>query len=150
MTEQPKIEFAKGRPPNFEEIAKVLPQARRSDTVFTYGNVIYVANGQELPQSIIAHECVHVQQQFLYGRDAWWERYLRDIAFRFQQETAAHQVEYRIMLNDGNRRERRRAEKLIAQRLAGPLYGNACSPMRARALLRESLSTDNTRYINED
>ena len=135
---QKPIEIIKGLPPNFDAIARVLPAARQKGTIFTYGHQIYVSDGAALPKSIVAHEVVHVEQQFLYGRDEWWDRYLSDIDFRFQMELAAHRMEHTVAMSEGARHERRRAEKLIAQRLAGPLYGNACTVARAHALLKET------------
>lgn len=133
------IQFRHGRPPNFDAIAAVLPGAYGSDTVFTYGDVIYVANGTELSKAIVAHETVHVMQQEIIGRDAWWDGYLADKAFRFQMELAAHRMEWTVARAEGNRHARRRMEKLIAQRLAGPLYGHACSLVKARRLLEETV-----------
>lgn len=135
VDEMPPIEILSGRPPNFDAIARVLPAAHKSNTIFTYGHIIYVADGKPLPGSLIAHETVHVQQQWLAGRDEWWDRYLHDIKFRFQQELAAHRMEYIVAMKEGNRQARRRAEKTIAQRLAGPLYGKVCSVTRAKELI---------------
>lgn len=139
MTETPQIEIIKGLPPNFEAIARVLPAARKPGTIFTYGHQIYVSDGAALPKSLVAHEVVHVQQQELYGRDEWWDRYLKDIDFRFQMELAAHRMEFTVAGTEGNRHDRRKAEKLIAARLAGPLYGNACTVDKARRLLKETV-----------
>lgn len=136
---QLEITFKAGYPPNIEAIARVLPEALRDKgVIFTYGRVIYVANGKPIPKSLIAHETVHVQQQDIVGRDEWWDRYLRDKSFRFQMELAAHRMEHVVAMNEGNRHHRRMITKLIAKRLAGPLYGNACSTARARRLLTET------------
>lgn len=138
MTDE-SIRFKTGRPPNFAAIAAVFPTAHQPGTIFTYGNVIYVSDGAPLSKSLIAHEVVHVEQQSIYGRDAWWERYLTDRAFRFQQELAAHRMEHTVALAEGSRRDRRLAEKQIAARLSGPLYGHACTLAQARRLLRETV-----------
>lgn len=139
MDAELKIEILRGLPPNFEMIAKALPAARKPGTIFTYGYQIYVSDGAQLPKSIVAHEVVHVQQQAIYGRDEWWARYVTDPEFRFQMELAAHRMELSVATTEGNRKDCRRAEKLIAQRLASPLYGNACTLVKARNLLRETV-----------
>lgn len=132
------ITFKHGRPPNFEAIAKVFPAARQLGTIFTYGNVIYVSDGAQLPRSLVAHETVHVAQQEFVGRDEWWDRYLHDRTFRFNQELDAHRVELRIAVQEGGRAHRRMVRSLIAKRLSGPLYGHACTLATARKLLKEA------------
>lgn len=129
------IRFEAGYPPNIDAIAKVLPGARGKAVIFTYGHTIYVANGKPIPKSLIAHECVHVQQQDMFGRDEWWDRYLRDKKFRFQMELAAHRMELTIALTEGSRHHRRMVTKAIAKRLSGPLYGKTCTLTQARKML---------------
>jgi hypothetical protein len=130
------VEIVRGRPPNFEAIAAVLPGALKRGTIFTYGNIIYVPDGRmDITKSLMAHETVHVRQQEIFGRDAWWDRYLTDKAFRFDQELAAHRIELAVAQTEGGRSHRRVMLRQIAQRLAGPLYGNVCSARRAAELL---------------
>lgn len=130
-----QVAFRAGRPPNFAAIAKVFPAAHNLGTIFTYGNVIYVANGAGLPRSLIAHEVIHVKQQELYGRDEWWDRYLTDKQWRFEQELAAHRMELATTLQEGGRQHRRVATQAIAKRLSGPLYGHVVTFAKAKQLL---------------
>lgn len=132
------IQIVAGRPPNFAAIVKAFPQAARDKTtIFTYGHVIYVSDGKQMPRSIIAHETVHVVQQDLIGRDEWWTNYLADKKFRFEMELAAHRIEHAVAMTEGNHDHRRRVTALIAKRLSGPLYGRMCTLNKAKQLIKE-------------
>ena len=125
-----------GRPPNFAAIVKRFPAAIKRGTIFTYGKEIYVTDNKDLPRSLIAHEVVHVDQQAVMGRDAWWDRYLLDKEFRFQMELAAHIMEYATLAQGAGRHERRAGLVKIAKRLSGPLYGNMTTLAKARELIK--------------
>ena len=116
-----KIKFKRGLPPNYELLAKHFPM--KGGEIFTYGNKIYTPS--RLSPSLIAHEKTHVRQQLKMGVEIWWARYIADEDFRFSQELEAHQVEYRA----GGRL------KVIAERLASPLYGNLTTVRIAAGLI---------------
>lgn len=124
------------RPPIFEKIADVLPQARKTGVIFTYGDKVYNPSRVSLTPELTAHEATHVAQQIEMGADVWWDRYLADPQFRYEQELEAHRVELEAYSVFNNRHARRAAEKLIARRLAGPLYGNASTEAKARKDLK--------------
>jgi hypothetical protein len=127
------LRIASGRPPNFDAIAAVFQLATRSGTIFTYGDTVYVSDGTELSPALKAHEAVHVDRQRSFGRDLWWERYLKDAEFRLAEELPAHRAEYqtfRSTCRDPNARSR--ALNAIAARLSGPLYGGLISLVEAR------------------
>lgn len=114
-------------PPNFEEIKKMFPLCERPGVLFCYGDTIYNPHDVEVRRSIVAHECTHMLQQrnIKGGVEEWWKLYLDSREFRFQQELDAHRIEYRDFLAQGANRHQRRAEfKIVAQKLASPLYGN--------------------------
>lgn len=123
-----------GRPPNFEAIAAVFPAARRLETIFTYGETVYISHDHQLPIWLIEHENVHIAQQET-GPECWWQTYLANKAFRFQQELVAHRKEYEVLIANGNRILRRRAAQAISGRLAGPLYGHCCTKALAKRCL---------------
>lgn len=101
-----------------------MPAARRPGVVFTYGDKIFVPSGKQLTHSLKVHEAVHSIRQQELGVDFWWDRYLTDWRFRYNEELVAHQAEYRDLLRGyPNRNQRRMALKMVAQRLASPLYG---------------------------
>ncbi len=125
------MKVLKAYPPNIDQIQKVLnpPFA----TVFTYGDTIYNPNvDRELPPDLVAHEQVHCNQQ---GKDpeAWWDKYLKDEKFRFQQELEAYKAQWNIM------RHSRMANWLlhgIVTDLSGDMYGNLVSYTIARRLIK--------------
>ena len=125
-------------PPNIDSIRKVFTVNR--GIVFAYGDTIYNPGGETLSGAVIAHEGVHETQQ---GDDVkgWWERYLVDAHFRFQQELEAHRMEYQVMIASApSRNFRRLALSHVAKKLSAPLYGvggaGLVSFKRARDLLR--------------
>jgi hypothetical protein len=124
-----------GRPPNFEAIAQVLPGARGRETIFTYGDTIYISYAHVLPHWLLEHEAIHFVQQGVEP-ELWWQTYLAEPKFRFEQELEAHQREYVVAIERGNRHMRRMVLKAIAARLAGPLYGHCCTKAKARRLIQ--------------
>ncbi len=95
------------------------------------GDVIYNPNGATVSPSLMAHEKVHGQRQ---GSDiaGWWRRYIDDPAFRLAEEIPAHQAEYWHIAREGNRPQRRKALKIVASKLAAPLYGRMISLREAK------------------
>lgn len=142
-TEKPALtmKIVKGPPPNLDEIAAVLPWARRPAVMFTYGDAIYVPSGQQVPAALLEHERVHAERQLAFegGPEAWWRRYLAEPAFRLQEEYLAHRVEYEWWERNGSRPARRRARVVIGDRLCSPLYGKCCTKAQARALITGKL-----------
>lgn len=126
------------RPPNYAKIIAAFPHVADSKTVlFCYGNFICNPGRAELSSRDHAHEQVHCDRQ---GADpeAWWDRYLIDTAFRFDEELHAHVAEYAHAAgNAQHRRERRYYLNHIAARLAGPLYGRLVTTEGAKRLLKD-------------
>ena len=126
-------EIVKGWPPNIDAIRKVLPVTRRN--IFAYGGVIYAPGGKDLSPALIAHEKVHFRQQAAHpgGVEGWWAQFLTDVEFRLDQELEAHRVEYQTAISlDSSRHNRRKSLKLIAGRLAKPMYGGIISAAEAK------------------
>jgi hypothetical protein len=121
------MEIVIDRPPIYDEAAKVFPLQGRE--IFAWGDKIYNPGGFNIPPWLVAHETVHAVQQLdetgEYDPESWWARYLVDIEFRFQQELEAHQEEYTsFCLNNKDRNKRLQYKRLVARKLAAPLYGN--------------------------
>lgn len=111
-------------PPNIVEICAAIPSARRPGVIFAYGDKIYVPSGNVLEHHLKVHEAVHCIRQKELGVDFWWSKYLTDLRFRYYEELLAHRAEYRSRIEgQPNRNQRRTALKMIAMRLASPLYG---------------------------
>jgi hypothetical protein len=127
------MKVLKAYPPNIAQIQKVLnpPFA----TVFTYGDTIYNPNvDAELPPDLVAHERVHMFQQMKFLTPGeWWDKYLKDENFRFNQEVEAYKAQWKIM------RHSRMANWLlhgIVTDLSGDMYGNLVSYTIARRLIK--------------
>lgn len=56
-----------------------------------YGDTVYSKN--PLTPDIEAHEECHLAQQEEIGAGEWWDRYLSDRDFRFEQELLAYRVQ---------------------------------------------------------
>lgn len=112
-------------PPNYPAIIEAFPSARRSGVIFSYGDKIYApkASAENITEHLRAHEAVHGERQIKMGVERWWHMYIIDVKFRYQEELLAHRAEYLSMTYGANRNQRRAALKMIAGRLASPLYG---------------------------
>ncbi len=113
-------------PPNFKEIVKVIPQARKPGVIFAYGDKIYAPPGAVLPLTphLEAHEAVHGERQRAIGVDEWWRLYLTNIRFRYNEELLAHRAEYLSMIKGAqNPIYIKGALKMVATRLSSSLYG---------------------------
>jgi hypothetical protein len=131
------------RPPNWDAVIAAFPHVKHTHGVlFAWGDCIFNPDGVEVTPSIHAHEEVHSCRQEKFGSvEKWWDNYLADPAFRFAEETPAHIVEYRVIYGDVADRNRRRFYlKQIAERLAGPLYGNLVNRDKATRLLKTGVS----------
>lgn len=128
-------------PPNIEEIAAAIPQAKTTrGVVFAYAPNVYMPHGGDMSQWLRIHEAEHIKRQYHDPR-TWWTRYCLDMQFRFDEELAAHQAEYRHF--DGEPRPKRRFYlRQIAQRLAGPLYGRLCTVHKAKQLITGKINPD--------
>ena len=128
------LEVIQGLPPNYNKIIKRFPLVLKTPGVmFCYGEKIYTRAHVTPP--LMAHEMVHAAAQKLTSPEEWWGRYLEDTEFRYEQELAAHKVEYEWCLKDCNRRDRRRALNIIAERLASPLYGFPIKKAQAKRFI---------------
>jgi len=95
------------------------------NVIFTYGDTIYNPSGRDIPDYLIEHESVHTKQQ---GDDpkGWWERYLNDPYFRFEQEVEGYARQFAFMCNHPNKRMRvtdRNKRHLILMDLGNSLSG---------------------------
>ena len=107
------------------------------DPCFTYGDTIFNPSGNPIDASLMAHEATHQVQQG-DEPEKWWDRYLTDKQFRFEQELQAYRVQYKTMQQ--MMKDRNRLAKLlvnIASDLSGSLYGNMCTLQEAIGLIRE-------------
>lgn len=116
-----KVEIAP--PPILDQILKVFPDASKPGVIFAYGDTIFNPGGSRIPAALIAHESVHGERQLAMagGIEAWWDKYLSNPVFRYQEELAAHIAEA-VAQWPADRNRRQQLVMSTAQRLIAPLY----------------------------
>ena len=132
------------RPPNFEQIRAAFPRAENPGVLFAYDGNIYNPTGATLPPALIAHENVHLERQKGGWADAWWQSYINNSEFRYEEELLAHVAEFKAQLISSDRNFGARLLTHTAIRLVAPLYNYV--PPRT---LQEALK-DLRREINHD
>lgn len=113
------MRIAIARPPLYEKIDAAFHVAGKP-VIFCFGDTIFNPMGVPVSRELMAHEEIHSERQ---GDDiiAWWERYLIDPGFRYQEELPAHVSEYRAYCKRHGS-GRNKYLNAIAARLASPLY----------------------------
>jgi hypothetical protein len=109
------------RPPNFEQIQGAFPKAVNPGVLFAYDGCIYNPSGIHVPPALIAHEEVHLHRQRNGGPTQWWDQYLTDSEFRYNEELLAHVAEFK-MQRSSDRNQGARLLMATALRLVAPLY----------------------------
>lgn len=123
------------RPPNWEEVTARFEVPRGA--VFTFGDTIHNPDGGLCPPDLLVHEQVHREQQAKAGGpEAWWARYLRDDAWRLQQELEAYRKQFAWVSPRVSVRMRVQFLASIAADLASPMYGLGLTLEKAAALIR--------------
>lgn len=129
------MKIVNANPPNYEQICKAIPAVRLNrGIIFTYGAILYVPSGVEIPDHLMAHEETHTVQQG-WDVDKWWDRYLTDTEFRLQQEVEAYQNQYAVLLDKYSRQQRRFILSKISEDLSGAMYGKLISKDYAKTLI---------------
>lgn len=123
------------RPPNFALVDRQFHVAGKP-VIFSWGDRIYNPERINIPKQIIEHEEVHGARQTTDDKAiwAWWDRYLIDPSFRFEEELIAHRVEYRAYCkrHRGGGAQKKYLD-FTARRLSSPLYGNVVTHNEAIA-----------------
>ena len=111
------------RPPNFDQVHAAFPRADGPGVLFAYSGAIYNPSGITVPPALIAHEQVHLGRQDI-NPDGWWDMYLKDSEFRYNEELLAHAAEFKVLRVDKSQDRNFGARLLIstALRLVAPLY----------------------------
>lgn len=128
-------------PPNIDEIAASLPEARSGVVLFCYGDTIYNPAGIRIPFSLRAHEAAHSKRQGHTEAEIreWWRKYAADEMFRLDEELPAHRAEYAAFCEQTRDKEHRfRFLVTLAKRLSGPLYGGLIEFGAAKRAIREA------------
>lgn len=140
-TTEERIKIIQSRPPNFEKIAAVFHGAHGEDVIFAYGDAIYNPSGHKLPDELIAHEMAHCERQNEIGVDVWWDLYLTNSAFRYDEEYIAHLAELKHLISRAVKTSRGREAAIdhVARKLSAPLYEIKIPFHKAQAKLRRGL-----------
>ena len=120
------------RPPNFEQVHAAFPRADQPGVLFAYYPNIHNPSGIVVPPALVAHEEVHLHRQRDAGPTKWWDQYLtdsefryneelEDSEFRYNEELLAHVAEFKA-LKAGDRNASARLLMSTALRLVAPLY----------------------------
>ena len=90
------MKILKTYPPNYQEIKRIINPPLNA--IFSYGEIIYNPEGKEIPEDILYHEKVHLEQQKKFpSPDIWWTKWLYDLSFRQEQETEAFAGQYQFI-----------------------------------------------------
>lgn len=127
-------------PPNYIAITKAFNIKGKTGIVFTYGDTLYVPGGPdvEIDKHLMRHEETHTRQQEPIGADVWWQEYLKDEVFRFEQELEAYRNQYRSM-GQLSLEQRLRYLDHIASDLSGAMYGNLLTKQEAVAAITDGI-----------
>ena len=80
-------------PPNWEKLAKVFGGVKwEGNILVTYAGEIHCPSGKARPDYLV-HEMVHVEQQRGLDMEILLERYLNDVDYRREVETAAFKAQ---------------------------------------------------------
>jgi hypothetical protein len=110
-------------PPNIETIDAAFHVRDLSGVIYSYAPAIYCPSGPQMPKWIIEHEKIHIERQG-GSPDAWWERYIADEEFRYQEELVAHvrELQYRKGGKDGKKYSHSALLNHTVDRLLAPIY----------------------------
>ncbi len=109
-------------PPNIEAIDAVFGTRGKHGILYAHGGRIYNPSGVAVPGFILTHELTHLWRQG-ENSDGWWQKYLEDVEFRYDEELQAHKAELHARLQAT--RDRNLRAKIFmetAARLSNPLY----------------------------
>lgn len=91
LREAQQTQISYGPNPIRDKIEAVFGEGSTVGMIFAYDHTIYADEGTTVPVDLIFHEGVHFIQQDKYGgADAWWDEYLSNPMFRFDQELEAY------------------------------------------------------------
>lgn len=131
------MQILKGKPPVYDRIidAGLKPT---ENTVFTYGDKLYIQDLDEkqIEPVLLAHEETHTKQQ---GDDieGWWDKYINDEKFRFDQELEAYGAEYKKVIDMGFKDKfKKYALNAFAKDLSSSMYGSIITIHEAESKIR--------------
>jgi hypothetical protein len=142
------LKVSNEKPPVWDDVCVAF--GIKPEAYFTYGDTIYNPSNLPLLPDIVEHERVHMEQQLAFipperrikgneneGAALWWGKYLRDPAFRVDQESRAYGRQYEVICSVvKDRNQRHRYLMALARSLSGPLYNNSIGQVEAMQLIK--------------
>ena len=123
-------------PPNYRDIVDHLGDVSKARPLFCYGDTIYNPFKREITKDFEHHEYIHSIQQG-ENPEVWYYKYLRDPAFRLQQELEAYGEQYRLaILNKAPPQIRDWCLETLARELSNEAYGNLLTFNEAKSKIR--------------
>ena len=134
-----RMELVSELPPYWEDILEAVPGADPNTSAFTWGNQIYVPNQKtdKIGATVLQHEVQHSEQQDLIGGPKeWWKRWVKDKAFRLEQEGEAYARQYWFFCSvKKDRNARARFLHQLCANMSGPMFGNMCTYAEAKEII---------------
>lgn len=131
------MKLVKGKPPIYDSLVRAGLEPTEK-TVFTYGDSLYIQDidEKEITPLLIAHEEVHTKQQG-HDIDFWWDKYVSNPQFRYEQELEAYATQYKKIIEIGVKDNIKKwFLNIFARDLASPVYGSLISVLDAESKIR--------------
>jgi len=138
MTKKP-YKISRDRPPNWDKIVEAF-KPNWEHVAVTYGDTIHAKYPEKISKDIMHHEEVHLKQQEYSNEKAveWWDRYIADKNFRYQQEAEAYRAQYKYLKErTKDRNLLARNAHLLATKLSSELYGSVVTHSEALKVIRK-------------
>ena len=102
--------------------------------LWSWGDKIYNPEDIDIPKELLAHEAVHGSRQSSDPARIlqWWDHYLMNERFRFEEERLAHRAEWMYCARRYPGRRSLLALDAISTRLSSSLYGAMTDAAAAR------------------
>lgn len=125
------------KPPHWF-IMKAIFKCDWERTAFAFVDTIY--SSSELPEHLIVHESVHLDQQgySVIGAWIWLLRYLLSKKFRYRMELEAYRKQWKFFARQHRPSINEDFMRKIAGDLSGKLYGNIVTYQEAVRAIRSS------------
>lgn len=118
-----KIEIKIGYPPNYQEIKNAFSLGKTKGIIFSYFPYIYNPDNITIPDDFLYHEQIHLDIQKEIGAKKWWDKYLSDESFRYEQELLAYGKQHQYSKNIFKRKEVDDRLDFFASVLSDGVYG---------------------------
>lgn len=124
-------------PPIFERLKEAFG-VEWNDIAITYGDTVYCPG--PLSSDLEAHEGVHIEQQKMFiAPDEWYDKYIADPHFRFDQELEAYRAQYQFIKKTyGDRNKIARRLHMLGKSLSGEMYGSLLTHQEAMNAIKSN------------